>query len=107
MSRNCFDGNEKSFKFLNPFMDFRTLLIGLNSLKIRGFEMFKKKQSGVHLYIHRSFKFDAQCSFPTTILYANGSTGRFDWCKIIDDNGNIFTIQIGREWNKNNDLDRF
>ena len=52
MSRNCFDGNEKSFKFLNPFMDFRTLLIGLNSLKIRGFEMFKKNnQVFICIYI--------------------------------------------------------
>jgi hypothetical protein len=77
-------------------MDFKTLLIGLNSLKSRGFERFKRKQPGLHLWIHRSFTFDShETGFPKTILYANGSTGRFDWCKIIDDEDKVFTIQIG------------
>jgi hypothetical protein len=77
-------------------MDYVTLRIGLDSMKFRGFERFKRNTRGVHLWLHRSFTFDAQENgYPKTILYANGNTGRFDWCKIIDDEGNISTIQIG------------
>ncbi len=77
-------------------MDYVTLRIGLDSMKFRGFERFKRNTRGVHLWLHRSFSFDAQENgYPKTILYCNGNTGRFDWCKIIDDEEKIFTIQIG------------
>ena len=77
-------------------MDFETLRIGLDLLKFAAFDRFKRNTLGVHLWIHRSFTFDAQENgYPKTILYANGNTGRFDWCKIIDHEENIFTIQIG------------